>query len=210
MRPLKFSLAKLRMPGFVTKLWERLTPLLRQVVLKRVNLSYVIQHKIVFGVGFLALILLIGFGVGGSDTQSVASFVAKRGEFLVSVTEAGEIRAANSVTLQAPRTSYPQLQIVFLIPEGTTVKQGDIVVQFATKDVDKTIADKESQPSILMSDLARLNADQDALLADAEAQQQNAELQYKLSQLNMERMQFEAEVERKKAELQVEQNRIAL
>jgi len=200
----------MKIPAQIRELWDSSSPYLRTIDLKKINLPYILKHKYVFGAVLLALILLIGFGVGGSDNPSIASFAAKKGEFLVSVTETGEIRAANSVTLQAPRTQYPQLQIVYMIPEGTTVKQGDVVVQFATKDVDKTIADKESELSILMSDLAKLKADQSAAVGDAEAQVQNAELQYKLSQLNLERMQFEAEIERKRAELQVEQNRIAL
>lgn len=207
---LKAFFSRIKIRDSANKLWTEFLNVVKKTDLRKINLAYINQHRTIFGAGAIALLLLIIFGLGGSDESALASYTAKRGEFLVSVTESGEIRAANSVTLQAPRTQYPQLQIVYMIPEGTTVKQGDVVVQFATKDVDKTIADKESELSMLLSDLARLKADQAASLADAEAQFQNAELQCKLSQLNMERMQFEAEIERKRAELQVEQNRIAL
>src|SRR5436309_9613712 len=89
----------------------------------------------------------------------MATADVKRGEFLISIKSSGEIRAANSFTLTTPRVRTGQMQIVYLVPEGTTVKRGDEIIRFATTEVDKTISDKEAELSINQSDLTKFRAD---------------------------------------------------
>ena len=50
----------------------------------------------------------------------------RRGDLIVKITEPGEVRASQSVTI----TSRKDGPIVYVVPEGTQVKAGDVVVRF--------------------------------------------------------------------------------
>jgi RND family efflux transporter MFP subunit len=104
---------------------------------------------------------------------------------------------------------YGQMQIVYLVPEGTTVKPGDVIVRFATTDVDKLISDRESETSINQSDLDKYRADRDLQRSELEGSLRNAELSYEQAKLQVEKMKFEAEVQRKETEINLERSRIA-
>jgi len=143
------------------------------------------------------------------DASSVAATAVKLGNFTVSISVSGEIRAANSVTLTMPRTRAGQLQIVYLVPEGTTVKAGDEVLRFATTDVDKQISDKENDLSIARSDYQKMQADQAYRNSDQDASLTNAELTYDQAKLQVEKMKFESDVARKEADISLQKSRIA-
>jgi RND family efflux transporter MFP subunit len=142
------------------------------------------------------------------DSSAIATSDVKRGEFAVSITVSGEIRAMNSFTLVTPRTRYGNLQVVYLIPEGTIVKAGDVVVRFATTEVDKGITDKENDLAIQKGDFAKLEADQSLQMSDLEGQLKNAELGLEQSKLQVEKMKFEADVIRKDAEINLQRAQI--
>jgi HlyD family secretion protein len=145
-----------------------------------------------------------------SDSVALATVDVKQGPFSVSITVPGEVRAANSFTFTAPRSRYGgQVQVVYMAPEGTTVKPGDVVVRFSTTEVDKVISDKGSELSILKSDLVKMKADQAAQMSDLDANLKNAELAYAQGKLQVEKVKFESEVQRKEAEINMEKSRIS-
>ncbi|HLP16066.1 MAG TPA: efflux RND transporter periplasmic adaptor subunit [Bacteroidota bacterium] len=160
------------------------------------------------GIGVVALIIIL-FVYAIPETASVASTTAKKTDFSVSISVSGEIRAANSVTLTTPRTRAGQLQIVYLVPEGTTIKAGDEVMRFATTDVDKQIADKQNDLSIARSDYEKMIADQGYRNSDQDASLTNAELTYEQAKLQVEKMKFESDVARKEADISLQKSRIA-
>lgn len=94
----------------------------------------------------LALIVIAGVVIllsGNSETDDksfggIATFTAKRGPLTISITESGTIKARNQVILKSQvegRTS-----IITLIPEGTRVKKGDLLVKLdASSLLDKKI-----------------------------------------------------------------------
>jgi RND family efflux transporter MFP subunit len=160
-------------------------------------------------VGAFAVILLATILTPKSSNISTTG--VEKGDFSVSITVSGEMRATKSVTLAAPGVwDYGQFQITWLIPEGTTVKEGDIVARLDTTNVLKFLNDKQSQLNISLSDLAKAEADHKASTAQSEADVKNAEFTYELSKLNYERGKFEAEVEQKQNELQLKKDSIAL
>lgn len=155
------------------------------------------------------LILLFVF-LSSDDSGSIAMTAVKKGQFSVSIIVSGELRAKRSFTLTTPRVRYGQMQIVYLMPEGTSVKTGDVIVQFATTDVDKTISDRDNDLNILQSDFATLKANQNQRMADLELNLKNIDLAYQQSLLQVEKTKFEADVDRKAAEINVEKNRLSV
>lgn len=167
------------------------------------------DKRVAIPTGLASLFLIIFLLTAAPDTAAIATSDVKSGEFAVSITVTGEIRATNSKTLVTPRTRFGNLQIVFLVPEGMTVKEGDAVVRFATTEVDKNIADKESEFSTLQADFEKLKADQESQMSDLDAGLKNAELAFEQAKLQVEKMKFEAEVLRKDAEINKEKSRIS-
>jgi HlyD family secretion protein len=156
-------------------------------------------------------VFLILAAVFSPKSTAIATANAKSGEFLVTITVSGEVRAAKSVTLSSPGVWYgSDLQIVWLIPEGTSVKEGDVIARLDTANVVKFLNDQQSQLNISLSDLAKLEADHRATMDQLGAELKNAEFQFELSKLSLERVRFEAEVQRKEKELQLKRDSIAV
>ncbi|HYQ86095.1 MAG TPA: efflux RND transporter periplasmic adaptor subunit [Bacteroidota bacterium] len=169
------------------------------------------EKKILFPIIGAALFIPLA-AVFSPKSTNAATTDARSGEFLVTITVSGEIRAAKSVTLGSPGGwSYgSDMQIIWLIPEGTSVKQGDVVARLDTTNIMKFLNDQQSQLNINLSDLAKLEADHKASTHTMEAEQKNAEFQFELTKLSVERVRFEAEVQRRERELQLKRDSIAV
>ena len=88
-----------------------------------------------------AAFLLVAVGalaLRRTATPNVATAEIKRGEFVDYVQIRGEIKALHSVQLAAPSIAG-DLQIVKMIPTGTMVKAGDVVVQFDPSNLQRTL-----------------------------------------------------------------------
>ena len=92
------------------------------------------------------------------NTPKLATFQVERGEFLDVLQFRGELKAMKSVTISAPPNAG-DLQILKLAPDGSQVKQGDVVVEF---DPSRTSQELAQDKSVLKS-------------ADAETEQVRAE-----------------------------------
>jgi len=165
---------------------------------------------------FIALLLVI---VGGGaayfvllpeTAEAIANAPVRVGPFQVSIKVSGEIRATNSYTITVPRGRFGQTQIVYLVPEGTTVKAGDIVVRFATTEIEKVILDRESELTMLNSDYKKLQADQESRMLDLKSTLRTSELAMEQAQLQTEKVKFESEVARKEAEISFERSKLNL
>jgi RND family efflux transporter MFP subunit len=116
-------------------------------------------------------LLLAGSGVVlgaarlGKRSPTVPTIEIKRGEFLDSTQFRGEVKALKSVTISAPAEAG-DLQIVKISPEGTSVRAGDVVVEF---DKTKTEQDLAQFRSVLKSAEAEIGqARAQARLAEEE------------------------------------------
>ncbi len=132
-----------------------------------------------------------------------------KGNFLVSITESGEIRAKNSTSVVTPRVQG-NLKIIYIVPEGTYVHAGDTVVKFDPTEALTNLKNAESKLEITESDKAKMLADQKSQLTNLESALKGAELSYELSKLNLEQMKFEAEIKQQQAKLEHEKNQLSL
>ena len=86
---------------------------------------------------------LIARDVKGGDAGLIAK--VKKGDFKVTVTSSGELRAPKFVQITLPQNSQQaesfQLKIQSLVPEGTLVKEGDIVAEIDRTTVAQKLAD---------------------------------------------------------------------
>jgi HlyD family secretion protein len=92
------------------------------------------KSKVVWGLIILAI--LIGIGLAArSYMQEDVSFetipvvAVQRGALTISITESGTLEALQSVTLASEITSN-RAKIMKIVPEGTYIKQGELVIEF--------------------------------------------------------------------------------
>ena len=85
------------------------------------------RNLYILGAVVIAVVVAVLLGLRGGGDIPLAG--AKAGEFVISITRSGEVKALRSLTVSAPSVGG-KLLITRLIPEGTVVKKGDLIVQF--------------------------------------------------------------------------------
>jgi HlyD family secretion protein len=111
------------------------------------------------GKAWIVVMVLLGSGAllgavrYANRSPAVPTFDVKRGELIDSIQFRGEIKALKSATITAP-AEVGDLQIIKLAPDGTRVKQGDVVVEF---DKTRTVQDLAQFRSTLKSSQAEID-----------------------------------------------------
>lgn len=157
----------------------------------------------------IVAVLLFSFHPFSSSISDIPVYKVKKSNFVVSITESGEIRAKNATSVVTPRVSG-NLKIVFLVPEGTYVHAGEVVVRFDPTEAMNNLKNAQSQLEIAQSDKEKLLADQRSQLTNLESALKEAQLSYELSKLNLEQMKFEAEIKQQQSKLELERNELNL
>jgi len=126
-----------------------------------------------------------GNAAGGGAATKGTTYRAARGALRVTVTETGTLRAKTSINVKAriPGTA----RVVWLIPEGTVVKEGEKLAELDKTEVQKTIDAYESQ--LTQNDAERKSAktEYDIQIADGKAVVEKAILTLDIRKAEMER-----------------------
>ncbi len=93
-------------------------------------------------IGILLLLVVVTWRSCSRSQQSQVSFhTVKRGEFLVSIIEGGSLRAVNEVVVRNELEGTAR--IITIIPEGTTVKKGDLLIELDSSDLQDKLNQQE-------------------------------------------------------------------
>jgi HlyD family secretion protein len=113
------------------------------------------------GVIAACVLLLIAGSIGAFRLRNgkveAPTAEVRKGEFIDYLQIRGEISAENSVIISAPM-SAGDLQILKLAKNGSTVKKGDVVVQFDTTNVSQTLEQKRAELKSAEADIDRTRA----------------------------------------------------
>ena len=104
------------------------------------------------------------FGPTGSDIN-VPTASVEEGNLELQLTEVGELKAARSATITAPNDKL----IIFLAPEGSWVKKGDLLVQLESEKYKISVQEFESSLKIAQAQLAKAKSDRQAQVYREEA-----------------------------------------
>lgn len=102
----------------------------------------VITLILVAGVGGLAYWLLWPAD-GDAQDQEQPTAIAKEGPLTISVTESGTIKAREQEVIKSRVEG--QTTILFLVPEGSRVKEGDLLVELDTSNLQDRLVEQEIQ-----------------------------------------------------------------
>jgi len=157
-------------------------------------------------VALVGVILIAAFfatrEVVDESGASLPTFPVQQGEFVISLTlKGGELEAIKAENVVAPRVRG-QLKIVELFPEGEQAEVGDLLVQFDPTELDKRLTDAEQDLESAKADLEKTQATQKADIARLEGNIEDEEANLRLAELRVERMAFEATVDKEQAQIE--------
>ena len=123
------------------------------------------------GLGLIAALVVIAGAAAainartGSAPNATTADVT-RGDFVDYIQIRGDIRPAKSIVLAAPLQAGGELQIMKLVKNGSTVKKGDIVVEFDATTLQQRLLERQSELKTAEGEIeqslaqAKINAEQ--------------------------------------------------
>ena len=88
----------------------------------------------------MALALAVLLAACGSDEMPVASETVAQGPLTITVRGEGELRSSKPTPLNVPGKNWAQRQVVWMVPEGTLVKKGDVLARFVSPEGEQQLA----------------------------------------------------------------------
>ncbi|MCX8156564.1 MAG: efflux RND transporter periplasmic adaptor subunit [Verrucomicrobiae bacterium] len=95
-------------------------------------------------------------GRAKNQVQPTAYFEVKRGDFLISIVEGGNIEAVNEVVVRSEVEGTAR--IIYIVPEGTTVKKGDLLVELDSSSSQDAV--NQQQINVEKAQFAVIQAEQ--------------------------------------------------
>jgi RND family efflux transporter MFP subunit len=172
--------------------------------------------------GMLVALVLIVVGAPATwllarDPAAGASAVVarvKRGEFLVTVTTSGELRARKFVQITVPpnvqEADIYQMKIASIVPEGTVVKVGDLVAELDRSSLAPKMAEVSLALQKAEAVYEQAMLDSTLNLSKAREDIRSMELGLEEKRLAREQASFEAPTVRRQAEIDLEKAERAL
>jgi len=149
----------------------------------------------------------------GTEDSSVVARV-RRGEFKVTVTTSGELRAPRSVKMTAPpnaqQANQHQMKIVTIVPEGTIVKEGDLVAELDRTNLATRMNDVNIALTKATAVAEQAMLDSTLNLSKAREDIKTLELGLEEKRLAKEQAVYEAPTVRRQAEIDLEKAQRAL
>jgi len=153
-------------------------------------------------------------GTTGAGDEGLTATV-KKGEFRVLVTTAGELRATKFVSIMGPANMqqaevYQGVKITTMVPEGTVVKEGDVVADLdrsplAAKITDVTLALTKAQAQYEQAML-----DSTLNLSKAREEMRTMELAMEERRIGVEQAKYESPSVKRQADIDMEKATRAL
>jgi RND family efflux transporter MFP subunit len=171
-----------------------------------------------FPVAVAALVLgvpgawLLARGPAKTDSRVIAP--VKKGEFKVIVTTSGELRALKFVQINAPQNAQQanqyQMKITSIVPEGTVVKEGDVVAELDRSGIAARMSDVSLALQKAQAVYEQAMLDSTLNLSKAREDMRTMELTLEEKRLAKEQSAFEAPTVRRQAEIDLEKAQRAL
>ena len=106
----------------------------------------------------IVIVVLAGLGAGayavvsarthGDRNDGVTTYVVKKEKFVRHVTAEGNLQAVKATPIITPQNGgYGPMKIAWVVPDGSAVKQGDVVVKFDPTDSEKRLQDSQADLS---------------------------------------------------------------
>jgi hypothetical protein len=151
-------------------------------------------------------------GPAPAEASTIAR--VKRGEFKVTVTTSGELRARKFVQINAPQNAQQanqyQMKISSIVPEGTVVKEGDVVAELDRSSIASRLQDVSLALQKAEAVYEQAMLDSTLNLSKAREDIRTMELGLEEKRLAKEQSAYEAPTVKRQAEIDLEKAQRAL
>ncbi|MBI3320026.1 MAG: efflux RND transporter periplasmic adaptor subunit [Candidatus Omnitrophica bacterium] len=142
--------------------------------------------KVIAVLGSAALLALVATQRRWRDREAVPEITATvvRAELPITVTERGELESSKTVDVRC-EVEGEQIKIIEIVPEGTRVREGDLVIRFDTDKLARSYAEQEVKWRT--AEAKAKGADEDLAVAKNKAASEiaKAKLTLKLAQIDL-------------------------
>jgi len=112
------------------------------------------------GFGGVALVACAAWWIGcAGGRPDVPTLVVSKAPFERLVAAEGNLEAAEATPVTAPIEAQGQLKVAWLVPDGTPVKAGDVVVRFDPSEMERSLRDGQSDKTATESRITGMRAD---------------------------------------------------
>lgn len=162
------------------------------------------------GVLALAVIIFVSIYMFGSSEDIGANVaIVTRGDFNSEIYESGEVRAVNSINLDAPHEWRMDLQIVEMVKEGTIVSKGDTLVRFDQSQLEDQLTQAIDELKAQEAEVLSTEAQQKSQMSQLDSDLLMAEYSLEATELELEQLKYESESRREEARLSHEMEKIS-
>ncbi len=149
----------------------------------------------------LLLFFTVFFGGDGGD-ETHAYHKVSRGDFLVTIVEGGALQAVNEVKVRCEVDGTSR--IIYIIPEGTFVKKGDVIVKLDTAEAEKELDEELLRYEDDKADVIKAKSDVAITRSEVDSDIRSAELAVKFAEMDLQKFeQIEREQEMRNAQIEI-------
>ena len=151
----------------------------------------------------VALVVTAAFvSVGRGSAPDLPTAEVTRGQFIDAIEIRGDIRPLKSIVLSAPMQSG-ELQIVKLAKNGTVVKAGDVVIEFDSTTLHRTMQEKQSELRQVEAEIEQATAQASITTEQNQTELMKAKYNIERAKLDLGRGDTVSRIETEQARLSV-------
>jgi len=140
-----------------------------------------------------------------STGDEVPLAVVTRGEIEMNVHATGELTASHTVMLRAPSVGGGSLQITHLLATSSTVKKGDVVIEFDPSEQQYKLDQNRSELQQAEQEILKANADAAVLAAQDKVAELKAHYDVRQAELDVQKNEIVSSIDGKKNLLALQQ-----
>lgn len=150
--------------------------------------------------------LIAGCGESPASNTAADIVAASVRTFEITTLATGELEARNQMELR--NLLERQGTITFIVPEGTLVRKGEVVVRLNSEEIEKEMQEAELQLNQAQLDLDSATSERDIQISDNLANLRKAELKVDLAELALEQWEKgDHAIKMKELEVKIEKNK---
>lgn len=167
------------------------------------------KRKTLYFIGGILAILIIAFIFSYTETDTIVDITtkAKKGDFEISITTTGELRAENSERIKGPflrKVGLYRMKISELIPEGTIVDSGDFVASLDRTEITSRYDDIEDQLQKVQSQYDKTQLDTALDLRQLRDNLINLKYSLEEAEITLEQSKYESPATKRQAKINIE------
>lgn len=148
------------------------------------------------------------YSCSDSKDDSIITFRLSRSDYIEKINVSGTVQAVVNTPVMSPRSTFGQMTIVKLAPDGSYVKKGDTLCVLTVPELELKYREALISIETLEAELKKTEAENNLNIALLEAQLETSEARLKISNLDSLKIKFASGVQRELLELEMKKTLI--